>query len=456
MYLAWNKPWPGERKESIVKRRALLLFAVATCVGLAGNAHAQAPAASADSPSAVRIQSDFKGDTRMPIAVPPCAVLDPTLAKLASDVAQVVADDLTFTGLFKVTPPNQFPVGFAGLPTDPNTINLDTWAGTEMLVYGMVAEQGGMLVCQFRLFDIKGRQQLLGQELRVEKAHPRLASHKFSEEIVRVLESTPGSATSEIFFTCGPTGKKELYVSDYDGANMKQLTKHGSISIKPKVSPDGNRIAYISYKDRYPFLYVYDRRTGVSSPLSKEVGLNSSPAWSPKGNRIAMTLSKDGNTEIYLRDPDGRNPVRLTRDKGGDTQPCFSPDGSKIVFVSDRGGNPQIYTMGADGSNQSRISHQGGNAYDPSWSPDGNKIAFTVEKKGEGFQIWTMSPDGTGAMQMTTSGTNESPSWSPDSRHILFMRSGQLWTVNATTGEARQVPRINQNAEGPNWGPRRQ
>ncbi len=440
-----------------MKRNKTILVGL-LCASMAWSAVAQTADSATGSPEAVRLDSrQAGGDNRIPIAVPPCATLDAGLLTVATELAQVVADDLVFTGLFKVLAPNQFPPGFAGLPADPNQINLDAWKGAaENLVYGVTQEEGGVLVCQFRLFDVKGKEQALGQELRVEKTHPRLAAHRFSEEIIRVLNGTPGIGTSEIVFSSGATGKKEIYVSDYDGANVKALTKHGSISIRPKLSPDGNKVAYLSYKDRYSFLYVYDRRTGASVPLSKEVGLNSSPTWSPKADRLAMTLSKDGNTEIYLRDPDGKNPVRLTRNKDGDTSPCFSPDGSRIAFVSDRGGNPQIYVMGVDGSGQTRISTQGGNSYDPSWSPDGQKIAYAVERKGQGFQIWSMAPDGSKATQLTETGTNESPSWSPDNRHVIFARSSVLWTVNATTFEQRQVPRISQACEGPCWGPRRQ
>lgn len=439
-----------------MKRSRTILLGLC-CALVAWNVAAQPAAPDGGSPQAVRISSTGTADTRIPIAVPPCATLDASLLATATELAQVVADDLVFSGLFKVLAPNQFPPGFMGLPADPNKINLDTWTGAaENLVYGVTQEEGGVLVCQFRLFDVKGKEQTLGQELRVEKAHPRLAAHRFSEEIIRVLNGTPGIGTSEIVFSSGPTGKKEIFVADYDGANIRQMTKHGSISIRPKMSPDGNRIAYLSYKDRYSFLYVFDRRTGASVPLSKEVGLNSSPSWSPKGDRMAMTLSKDGNTEIYLKDPDGKNPVRLTKNKDGDTSPCFSPDGSRIAFVSDRGGNPQIYVMGADGSNQVRISHQGGNSYDPAWSPDGQKIAYAVEKKGQGFQIWTMSPDGSNPVQLTASGTNESPAWSQDSRHVMFARSGVLWTVNVNPIDERKVPRMSQACEGPSWGPRRQ
>jgi TolB protein len=410
----------------------------------------------------ITITTDRAVDSRIPIAVPTCAAFEPEWGKLAAELSQTIADDLRFSGLFNVLSKDRFPIGFTALPADVNTLDFDSWRATkaENLVYGSVRVKNGSLVCQFRLFDLFARDQLIGQELSVEPKHVRLAAHRFSEEIIRTLEGTPGIGTTEMVFSQGPTGSKEIYVADYDGANPRQVTKHNSISIKPKISPDGQKIAYLSYKDRYSFLYVFDRLTGASTPLSREVGLNSSPAWSPDGKRIALTLSKDGNTEIYLRDPDGKNPTRLTKNKEGDTSPSFSPDGRQIAFVSDRGGNAQIYCMNVDGSNQRRISFQGGAAYDPAWSPDGKMIAYVAERRGEGLEIYVMNADGANPQRLTDShGSNESPSWSPDNRHIMFMstRGGQaqLWSITLETKYERRVPRLTQRGEGPSWGPRR-
>jgi len=430
------------------------------CVLILALAALAACAATAQQPIGITIQKG--SDVRIPVAVPPFATADPGLRAAADEMAQTVADDLLFAGTYAIVPREMYPPNFGGFTADLKSIDFPAWraAGAQNLVYGLVLQEAGQIVGQFRLFDLTSNNQVYGQEVRVGQGSQRLAAHRFSEEVIRYLEGTAGSGTSEVVFT-GIVGKtKEIYVADYDGANAKKLTDHGSVSIKPKVSPDGNQIAYLSYKDRYSFLYVLDRRTGKSTSLSKEVGLNSSPSWSPDGKRLAMTLSKDGNTEIYLRNPDGSNPVRLTRNKDGDTSPCFSPDGSKLVFVSDRAGKPQIFVMDVDGGNQTRLSFHGGNAYDPVWSPDGKKIAFVSEVKGEGFEIYVMGADGSNPMQLTNSnGINESPSWSPDSRHVMFSSSrggaSGLFAVNTTTGQETRITKLNVAAEGPSWGPRR-
>lgn len=410
----------------------------------------------------IRGEIERRVDSRILIAVPPPAVGSDSLIETAREVREALNFDLVFTGLFKTLPPEMYPAGFIALPANVQLLDFTGWraTGAEYLIYSLIYTEGDQLVGEFRLFDLNAGNQVYGQLVQVDLKSARLAAHRFSEEVVRYVDGTPGSATSEIVFS-GKTGDvKEIYVADYDGNHARKLTEHGSISIKPKISPDGNYVAYVSYKDRYSFLYVLDRRTGKTTPLSREVGLNSAPSWSPDGRRIALTLSKDGNTEIYLRDPDGGNAVRLTRNRDGDTSPSFSPDGSKIAFVSDRAGVPQIFVMNADGSNPTRLSFHGGKAYDPVWSPDGTMIAFVSEIRGQGFEIYVMNADGSNPVQLTDSpGINESPSWSPDGRHVIFSttRNGrsELYAVNVRTREEIRIPYITVPAEGPSWGPRR-
>lgn len=410
---------------------------------------------------AVRIVSGRGVDTRHVIAVPDF-VAAPGLEAIAKELSDVLRFDLTFSGLFNVVGRAQYPAGFAGLPADPTQIDFGAWRAVRVaqLTHVAISLEGSSLIAECRLFDTSRGAQMAGQRLTTDKTHPRLAIHRFSEEIVRAVDGTPGIASSEVCFSATANGKKEIFVSDYDGANATQVTRHNSISIKPKFSPDGRYIAYLSYKDRYPFLYIFNRATGASTPLSKKVGLNAAPTWAPDCRKLAIVLSQDGNTEIYMTNPDGSGLRRITNDRASDTSPCFSPDGSQIAFVSDRAGKPQIFAMNADGSNVRRISYQGGNSYDPAWSPDGRWVAFVSEKSSEGFEIYVTGADGANARPLTQSGGgNESPSWSPDSRHVIYVstRSGksELWAATLATSEEFRLSSMGGPVQGPSWGPRR-
>ncbi len=412
---------------------------------------------------AVRINSTQALDSRIKVAVP-SFVAGAGMEAYAPMLAQVVANDLDFTGLFTIVPAGQYPAGFRGLPLDVAQIDYLLWRTTpaENLVHGVVRNEANVIVAECRLFDVPTGKQVVGKRLRADPQWVRLLAHQFSDEGVRYQTGVAGVASSEIVFSGGQGKVKEIYIADYDAGKVTQVTKHGSITIKPKFSPNGKQVAYMSYKDRYPWIYIYDRQTGASRVFSKRAGLNHAPAWSPDGSKLAYVLSKDGNTEIYIKGAAGSGETRITNNKFGDTGPCFSPDGRQIVFVSDRDGRPQIYVMNSDGSGQHRVSFQGGSSYDPAWSPDGRMISCIVEKDGEGLELWVMNVDGSGARALTISvGSSESPSWSPDSRHIMFQSSrtgkAQLYTATVETGVVRMVGNLGHLAcEGPSWGPRRQ
>lgn len=443
----------AQYQEKVVKPRNIHRM-IGLCVAMfCGLAVAQQP---------VRIDSTGFTDPRIPVAVP--LFVSPRLdAHFGVELSAVVAYDLDFTGLFLIVPSSKYPPGFTGFTSDVGKINFEQWRATpaEHIVYANVSTQGDSITAECRLFDVLVSRQVVGKRLHTRQQWARLIAHQFSDEVVRFLTGVAGVASSEICFSAGEQGKKEIYVADYDGASVKKVTDHGSISIKPKFSPDGTKIAYLSYKDNYPFLYIFDRRTGVSTSLSRRVGLNHAPAWHPNGKRLALCLSKDGNTEIYVKNADGSGERRLTNNRGSDTSPTYSPDGSQIAFVSDRGGSPQIYVMNADGSAIRRLSYQGGSSYDPAWSPNGRSIGYVVDRSGAGLEVYVMSADGSNPVRLSDSvGGNESPSWSPDSRHIIFtsQRSGspQLHVVTVETGIVRRVPGLEGlNCEGPNWGPRR-
>ncbi|MBI4558384.1 MAG: Tol-Pal system beta propeller repeat protein TolB [Candidatus Hydrogenedentes bacterium] len=433
-------------------RLTVVVNVIVFAIGGAGRA--------ADQP--VRITTEGAIDKRIPIAVPDFAAA-PGQEALGKELAQVVTYDLEFTGSVTILPRESYPKGFTGFTSDATHVDFEAWkkTGIEQLVYAYVTTQSNRVSAECRLFDVLSGNQVVGKKFEAEQKWLRLVAHQFSDEIVRYLTGVPGIATSQICFSAGPSGKKEVYMADYDGANLTQVTKHNSISIMPCLSPDGGRIAYLSYKDRYPFLYILNLASGASQPLSKKVGLNCAPTWAPDGNTLAIVLSKDANVEVYRVNADGSGAQRLTNDRAIDTSPSFSPSGNEIAFASERSGATQIFVMSAEGGNVRRVSYQGGKATHPVWSPDGKLIAYVVERSGSGIQIYVMDASGANPRQLTASGgTNESPSWSADSRHLVFAstRTGQsqLWTVNVETGEQRAIPNLNLRCEGPSWGPRRE
>jgi Tol biopolymer transport system component len=212
----------------------------------------------------------------------------------------------------------------------------------------------------------------------------------------------------------------DIYVMDADGSDQIRLTQRPSGNRSPAWSPDGSRIAFVSYRDGNDDIYVMDADGSNQTRLTRDPSGGWSPAWSPDGSRIAFESYRDGNDDIYVMDADGSNQTRLTRDPSGDWSPAWSPDGSRIAFVSYRDGNDDIYVMDADGSNQTRLTQNSAWDWSPAWSPDGSRIAFLSDRDGNN-DIYVMDAGGSNQTRLTRDPSGVSSlAWSPDGSRIAF------------------------------------
>ena len=264
---------------------------------------------------------------------------------------------------------------------------------------------------------------------------PSRTAHQFANDIIETLTGTKGLAGSKIAFIATRTGRKEVYVADYDGSQVRQLTHDNSISVHPSLSPDGSRLAYTGYQSGYADVYLIDLRSGARAKIVSYPGTNSGAAFSPNGDRIALTISKDGNPELYTVDASGGGARRLTRTRGVESSPTWSPDGSEITYSFDGAGGPQLYRISSSGGQGGPIATGYGYCTEPSWSPDGKKIAFNIRSGGE-FQVVVL--DLANGSKRTIA-TGEDPVWGPDSRHLLFAESGALYMVDAINGSKNKI-----------------
>ncbi len=263
----------------------------------------------------------------------------------------------------------------------------------------------------------------------------RANAHQFANDIIETLTGSKGLAGSKISFIATRSGRKEVYVADYDGSNVRQLTHDNTISVHPSLSPDGRRIAYTGYQSGYADVYVIDLASGARNRIVNFPGTNSGAAFSPDGSRIALTISKDGNPELYTVSARGGGAERLTRTRGVESSPTWSPDGSEIIYSFDGSGGPQLYRISSSGGSGHQLSTGYGYCTEPSWSPDGKKVAFNIRSGGE-FQIVVMDLNGGGKRIV---GTGEDPAWGPDSRHLIFTEGGTLYMVDTVSSRKTEV-----------------
>ncbi|MBA4763039.1 Tol-Pal system beta propeller repeat protein TolB [Sphingomonas sp.] len=382
---------------------------------------------------------------------------------LGRQVSQIIADNLRNTGLFKPLGPT----GVRAIPvSEVSAPDFGYWRGAtaQALVHGFVRANGdGNLTVGCYLYDVALGTELAREGFVVRPADWRRAAHKCSDTVYTRLTGEGPYFDSRVIYVSetGPKNRriKRLAIMDQDGANHRFLTNGQSIVLTPRFSPDERRIAYMSYQNDKPSLYVYDLSNGTQRLLVTNVSLAFAPRFSPDGRWVLFTMSVAGNADVYRIAAGGGTPQRLTTAPGIDTGGSYSPDGSKIVFESDRSGSQQLYVMNADGSNQQRISFGGGRYATPAWSPRGDLIAFT--RMGGGFRIGVMNPSGGGEKLLTDAWGDEGPSWSPNGRVLLFSRGAQgpsgksdIWSVDLTGSTSRRIP-TQLDGSDPSWGPLR-
>jgi TolB protein len=408
-----------------------------------------------------RIYFDISDPTfvQIPIVLPKWRPVDKTLVSFPEKVCQILANDLTLSGFFKVIDADHLPPSLREKDGIPSASALEEWtaAGGEILLVGetLLEPNGLNFNVKFHLFDLVEQKHIVGKQYEGPLQTLRTAVHRMADEILLQITGERGVHNTKIAYALAQGAGKEIFISDFDGANIKQLTHNQSINLSPAWSPEGRRIAFTSYLRRNPDLYLIDVDGRNLQLLSRHTGLNVSPSWSPDGKKIALMLGMEGKSDIYLMDPNGSNPKRLTRGHGNEASPTWSPDGESIAFVSDRSGSPQIYVMARDGSKVRRLTFEGSYNTQPAWSPKGDRVAFCARKEGR-FEIFTIGIDGSGLRRMTSnSGHNESPSWSPDGRYIAFSstRTGtsKIFIMNANGFNQRALTSSKGGESSPAW-----
>ena len=391
------------------------------------------------------------GGRQIPIAVMPMA----GEAAQPQAVSEVVAADLARTGLFRLVNT----IGISPIPTEPSEVNFADWTtrAADALVIGKIEPlPEGRVEVRFRLFDVNRQSQLASFSYIVPPAQLRATAHRIADVIYERITGDKGVFSTKIVYVVKRPGRYELQVADADGFNAQSVLASNEPIMSPSWSPDGSRIAYVSFDQKKPIVVVQNLAQGTTRVVANFRGNNSAPSWSPDGRQLLVALSKDGLTQVYRIPAGGGEAERLTDSPGIDTQPAYSPDGQWIAFTSDRGGTPQIYRMPASGGPAQRLTFEGSYNVGPRFSPDGKAIAF-VQREGGRFRIATMEL-ATGQVTVLTEGPlDDSPSFAPNGKMILYeAQVGGRGQLAAVSGDGRVRQRLTSAAgdvQDPAWGP---
>ena len=398
----------------------------------------------------------------LPIAIP-AFVSTTGDDQIAFDMSTVITGNLERSGLFRPLDPASFIQQGLDAASAPNFAE---WRviNAQALVVGQVERQtDGRLRVDFRLWDVFGAEQMIGQQYFTTPDNWRRVAHIISDAIYQRLTGENGYFDSRIVFV-DETGPKEarikrLAIMDQDGANIQFLTTGGDLVLTPRFSPGRQEITYMSYEGGAPRVYLLSIETGQRRLVGNFPGMTFAPRFSPDGGQLVMSLlQNDGYSDVYRFDLSAQTTTRLTSSASIDTSPSYSPDGRQIVFASDRSGQGQLYVMNADGTGQNRISFGSGVYSTPVWSPRGDLVAFTKQQGGR-FLIGVMNPDGTGERILTEGFHNEGPTWAPNGRVLMFFRDTpganggpQLWTIDLTGFNELRVATPSFGSD-PAWSP---
>jgi TolB protein len=395
----------------------------------------------------------------LPIAVVPFGWKGGGLEPVV-DLAEVIDADLQRSGRFKTIPR----ADMLSRPSTDREVEFKDWRalGVENLVVGQVESTGaGTYQIQFQLLDVFRGQQLTGYSIPTTASNLRSTAHRIADIIYENLLGIPGAFSTRVAYITSTRladGKSQigLNVADADGHNPETIVTSSEPLMSPAWSPDGMKIAYVSFEGGQSGVYVQGVYTGKRQKVTSYKGINGAPSWSPDGSKLALTLSKGGNPDIYIYDMRNRKLQQITRHYAIDTEPAWSPDGKSLVFTSDRGGRPQIYRVSAFGGKAQRVTFENSYNARASFSPDGKLLTFVTQDEGN-YRIAVQDLK-TGVMQVLSQGRlDESPSFAPNGSMIIYgTKAGRRGVLAAVSVDGRVRQRLalqEGDVREPDWSP---
>ena len=379
-----------------------------------------------------------------------------------TDVGGVVRADLGRSGQFRALDVSQI----VERPTRGSEVAYPAWRmlKQDFLLVGRCVAEGGGYRTEYELFDVAKQERLLGFALTAPAGSMRDVAHQISDAVYEKILGIPGAFWTRIAYVTssglGRGARYALMVADADGWNPRTVVNSTEPLMSPSWSPDGRRLAYVSFEGGNSAVWIQDIASGSREKLTSFRGINGAPSFSPDGGRLALTLSKGGNPDVYVMDLGSKQLTQVTNHFGIDTEPSWSPDGSRLYFTSDRGGRPQVYKVAASGGSATRVSFEGSYNASPSVSFDGKKIA-TAQGAGNVYRIALLDNSlGSPRWSMLSPGSlDESPSFAPNGAMVLYAaregRRGVLYAVSADGRVRQRLVLAEGDVREPAWSPYR-
>ena len=383
---------------------------------------------------------------------------------LPENISQIINADLERSGQFATIPQRDM----LSFPGREQEVYFRDWrvVGAQYLLIGRLESVEGRLRVNYELFDVINQRKVLRrQQVEGRESQLRAMAHHISDKVYEAITGIRGAFSTEIIYVealpndkSGPEFNEtfRLMLADADGRNPRMLLQSKDPILSPSWSPDGNRVAYVSFETTRPAIFVQNLESGQREQLTDFRGLNGAPSWSPDGKKLALVLSKDGNPEIYTLDLNSNRFTRVTNHFAIDTEPNWTGDGKGIIFTSNRGGKPQIYQVTLASGQVERLTFEGDYNARPRISPDG-KTMVMVHQRNNVFHIAAQDLE-TGTLRiLTETHLDESPSIAPNGAMLMYATrrgdKGVLAVVSLDAGTRYFLPSEEGNVREPAWSP---
>ena len=395
----------------------------------------------------------------LPLAVALPLTQDDGAKSKAAEFDDALKFDLSACGLFTVLDRKSY-LSDAKEGITASSINFTNWVnvGADALVKSQLSLDGENLRADVRLFGVaSGKEELKATEAMSGRDVRRLA-HKLANAIYKHYTHETGPFETKLSWARKTAGGKDVYISDWDGKNSIGIST-GNINTLPTISPDGQTVAFTSFKKGKPDLYA-SKIGGAATVLVSSGRMATGIAYSPDSKKIAYSLADGESAQIWVAAANGSNPKQLTNTPFFiNSSPTWSPDGKRLAFVSNRGGTPQVYVMTSEGADAKRLTFQGNYNQTPDWSPRGDLITFTARDERNAFDLFTINVENGKVTRLTQDqANNEEPSFSPNGRLILFTstRAGgtpMLYVMTFDGNNQVALPVEKGAYSTPDWGP---